>query len=412
MGKQLEVLAPAGDMEKLTMAVLYGADAVYLSGEEFGMRAAAGNFAPEELAGAVRFCHERGVRVYAACNVIPNDDEMALLPAFLEVLDSAGADAVIVADLGVMKAAQKYAPRAAIHISTQAGVMNSAAARAFYDMGARRVILAREMTIDQIAALRAATPPDLELEAFCHGAMCVSFSGRCVLSNYLAGRDANHGRCAQPCRWKYRLVEEKRPGEYFEISEDGGAYILNSRDMCMIEHIPELLAAGVTSLKIEGRTKSAYYAAAATNAYRHAADAALAGKPLEDCWRQEVYKISHRPYSTGFYFGQPGQYTPDACYFSESDVVAQVLSCDGAGGAILSQRNRFSPGDEAELLMPGREPVSFTVGQLTDAGGQPVTVANHPQMELHTVLPVPAPENSFLRKRRETSRAGHGIEER
>ena len=409
MEKNLELLAPAGDMEKLTMAVTYGADAVYLSGREFGMRAAAGNFAPEELADAVQFCHERGVRVYAACNAILNDREMALLPAFLEALSAAHADAVIVADLGVMRAAQKYAPHAAIHISTQAGVMNSAAAQAFYDMGASRVILAREMTLEQIAALRAATPADLELEAFCHGAMCVSFSGRCVLSSYLAGRDSNHGRCAQPCRWKYRLVEEKRPGEYLEISEDGGTYILNSRDMCMIEHIPELFAAGVTSLKIEGRTKSAYYAAAATNAYRHAIDAALENRPLEDCWRQEVYKISHRPYSTGFYFGEPGQYTPDACYFSESDVIAQVLSCDGAGNAVLSQRNRFAPGEEAELLMPGREPVSFIVGELIDADGQPVLAASHPQMEIHTALPVPAPEGSFLRKKRTQSRSGHAV---
>ncbi len=409
MEKRLEVLSPAGDMEKLVMAVTYGADAVYLSGREYGMRSAAGNFDAEELIRAVKYCHERGVRVYAACNTIPNDEEMAALPAFLEVLSHAGADAVITADMGVMNAVKKYAPHAAIHISTQAGVMNSAAARAFYDMGASRVILAREMTIDQIAALRAAAPPDLELEAFCHGAMCVSFSGRCVLSDYLSGRDANHGRCAQPCRWNYHLVEEKRPGEYFEISEDGGTYILNSRDMCMIEHIPALLRAGVTSLKIEGRTKSAYYAAAVTNAYRHAADAALAGVPLDPCWGEEVYKISHRPYSTGFYFGPPGQYTPDACYFSESDVAAVVLSCDEKGRAVLSQRNRFSPGEKMELLMPGAAPISFRAGELLDAQGQPVETANHPEMELHTILPVPAPVNSFLRRARTATRAGHGV---
>ncbi len=405
-----EVLAPAGDMEKLILAVTYGADAVYLAGKSYGMRGAAGNFAPDELQKAVAYCHARGVRVYVTCNTIPSDDEMAALPSFLELLEDAGADAVIAADLGVMNACKKYARHAAIHISTQAGVMNADTARAFYELGASRVILAREMSLDQIAALRAHTPEDLELEAFCHGAMCVSFSGRCTLSNYLTGRDANRGRCSQPCRWKYHLVEEKRPGEYFEISEDGGTYILNSRDMCMIDHIPALLAAGVSSLKLEGRTKSAYYAAAVTNAYRHAVDAALAGEPLDECWRREVYKVSHRPYSTGFYFGEPGQYTPDACYFSESDVAAIVKTCDADGNAVLSQRNRFFPGDALELLSPGAKPLTFTAASLFDADGLPVAAANHPQMELRTRLPVYAPAGSFLRKQRTVSLPGHAVE--
>ena len=405
-----EVLAPAGDTEKLVMAVTYGADAVYLAGQTYGMRAAAGNFAPDELESAVRYCHARGVRVYVTVNTIPSDAEMASLPAFLELVSAAGADAAIVADLGVMRLCQKYAPGLAIHISTQAGVLSSETARAFYDLGASRVVLAREMTLDRIAALRKAAPPALELEAFCHGAMCVSFSGRCVLSNYLTGRDANRGQCAQPCRWKYHLVEEKRPGEYFEISEDGGTYIFNSRDMCMIDHVPALMAAGVTSLKLEGRTKSAYYAAAVTNAYRHAADAAARGEPLDPVWSREVYKVSHRPYSTGFYFGEPGQYTQDACYFSESDVAAVVESCEPDGQAVLSQRNRFFPGDELELLMPEGKPLTFQAGPLFDRDGAPVSAASHPKMELRTRLPVQAPPRSFLRKKRTASLPGHAAE--
>lgn len=414
MEKTAELLSPAGDYEKLTMAVLYGADAVYLAGPAFGMRAAAGTFDEPSLRRAVAYCHGRGVRVYVTCNTIPTDAEYAALPAFLELVADAGADAVIAADLGVIRAVQKYAPRCALHVSTQAGVMSSAAAGAFHDLGASRVVLARELSLDEIAAIRANTPPGLELEAFCHGAMCVSFSGRCTLSAYLTGRDANRGRCAQPCRWRYHLVEEKRPGEYFEIGEDGGTYILNARDMCMIGHIPALLSAGVTSLKLEGRTKSAYYAAAVTNAYRHAIDAARAGTPLDPVWAAEVYKISHRPYSTGFYFGEPGQYTADACYFSDADVVAVVEACGDDGAAVLSQRNRFFPGETLELLTPGGRPLTFTAGPMTDADGAPVESARHPKMTLHTTLPVAAPPGSFLRRARTESLPGHaaGIRER
>ena len=409
MGNRPEILAPAGNLEKLVAAVEYGADAVYLAGSAYGMRTGAGNFADDALPGAISYCHDRGVRVYVTLNTIPTDGEMDALPPFLELLNEAGADAAIIADLGVLGAVRKYAPHMALHVSTQAGVMNAQTARAFYDLGAKRAVLARELSLEQIGALRARVPADLELEVFCHGAMCVSFSGRCTLSNYLTGRDANRGRCAQPCRWKYHLMEERRPGEYFEIGEDGGTYILNSRDMCMIEHVPELMAAGVTSLKIEGRTKSAYYAAAVTNAYRAAADAAAAGTPLDPRWVREVYQVSHRPYSTGFYYGEPGQFTEDACYFSESDVAAVVESCDEAGNAVLSQRNRFRPGDDLELLMPGRLPVPFTAGPMTDGEGRPVEAASHPKMELHTVLPLRAPRYSYLRMARTVSLSGHAV---
>ncbi len=404
-----EVLAPAGDREKLVMAVTYGADAVYLAGPAFGMRAGAGTFGPEDMAWAMAYCHDRGVKVYVTVNTIPTDRQMDVLPAYLESLEAVRADGLIVSDLGVMALARQYAPHAAVHISTQAGVMSAGTALAFRDLGASRVVLAREMSLDQIARLRSRVPSDLELEAFCHGAMCVSFSGRCVLSNYLTGRDANQGACAQPCRWKYHVTEETRPGEYMEITEDGGTYLFNARDMCMIDHVPELLAAGVTSLKIEGRTKSAYYAAAVTNAYRHAVDAALAGEPLAPVWREEVLSVSHRPYSTGFYFGEPGQYTSDACYFSRCDVAAVVESCDEAGNASLTQRNRFFPGDELELLLPGAEPLRFIAGEIWDGVGAPVVAASHPKMELHMRLPVPAPANAILRRRRTENKPGHHI---
>ncbi len=402
-----EVLSPAGDMERLVMAVTYGADAVYLAGTDFGMRAGAGNFSDEELPEAVSFAHAHGVRVYVTCNTVPTDGEIALLPEFLEKVASSGADAIITADLGVMRLSRRYAPDTALHISTQAGVVNSASANAFYDLGAKRVILARELSLEAIRRIRESVPDDLELEAFCHGSMCVSFSGRCTLSDYLAGRDPNRGRCAQPCRWKYHLMAEERPGEYFEIGEEGGAYILNSRDMCMIDHVPDMIGAGVSSLKIEGRTKSAYYVSSATAAYRHAVDAALRGKPLSPVWSEEVEKLSHRPYSTGFYYGYPGQYTEEGSYFSRFDVVAMVESCAADGTAVLSQRNLFRPGDRLEILRPDGDPVAFTAGELRDAEGAPVDAANHPEMELHTVLPVCVPRYSYLRKPRTENLPGH-----
>ena len=272
---ELELLSPAGDWERLEMALAYGADAVYLAGTEFGMRSAAGNFDNTEMEKAVKLAHGLSRRVYVTCNTLPREDELQRLPSYLEALDSFGVDGLIIADLGVMGLAERYAPHTKLHVSTQLGVINSATARALYDLGADTVVLARETPLEDIRKIRANTPKELRLEAFVHGAMCVSFSGRCLLSNYLTGRDANRGQCAQPCRWKYSLVEETRPGEYFPIVEDGGTYIMNSRDMRMIEHIPELIEAGISSFKIEGRMKSAYYAAVVTNAYRHAIDAAL-----------------------------------------------------------------------------------------------------------------------------------------
>ena len=400
MAEHIELLAPAGDMERLRMSLAYGADAVYLAGTDFGMRSFAGNFTPEELKQAVALCHSRGVAVHVTCNTMPRNGEIARMPEWLSYLQELGVDAAILADVGVLSLLKKHAPKLKAHISTQASVSNYQAAAAWYELGASRVILARELSLDEIREIRAKAPRELELEAFVHGAMCVSYSGRCLLSNYMTGRDANRGACAQPCRYQYALVEEKRPGEYFPIGEDaGGAYILNSRDMCMIDHIPELIDAGLDSLKIEGRAKSAYYAAVVTGAYRHAIDAALAGQPLEPVWRDEVEKVSHRPYSTGFYFGEPGQHTSHSRYVRDWQIMAVVTSCAPDGTALCELRNKLSAGDELELVGPGLKPVPVTVEGLTDGDGLPIPEARKPQMPFYFRLPIQAPPLSLLRRK-------------
>ncbi len=284
-------------------------------------------------------------------------------------------------------------------MSTQAGVTNYAAAQYWYDQGASRVILARELHLDEVAELIAKSPKELEVEAFVHGAMCVSWSGRCILSNYMTSRDATRGACAQPCRYKYALMEEKRPGEYFPVFEaNNETFILNSRDMCMIDHIPELLQIGLASLKIEGRAKSAYYAAVVTGAYRHAVDAALAGEPLDPIWRDEVEKVSHRHYSTGFWYGYPGQYTEDARYIRDWQVVAQVLSCDPSGNALCVLNNKFRSGDPLELTGPGLRPAAFMAQDLRDDGGNPVDEVRTPSSRFWMQLPCQAPAMSYIRK--------------
>lgn len=381
------------------MAVAYGADAVYLAGGLFGMRSFAGNFSPEELREAVALCRGRGVKVHVTCNTMPRNGELALLPEWLEYLEELGVDAAIVADVGVLSLLKQHAPHVAAHISTQASVVNYQAARAWHELGASRIVLARELSLDEIREIRAKTPPALELEAFAHGSMCVSYSGRCLLSNYMTGRDANRGACAQPCRYQYALMEEKRPGEYFPVYEENGeTYIMNSRDMCMIDHIPELLDAGLDSLKIEGRAKSAYYAAVITGAYRHAVDAALAGEPLDPVWRGEVERVSHRHYSTGFYFGEPGQFTRDARYIRDWQVSAMVEVCDGEGNAVLSLNNKFSTGDELELVGPGVRPMAFTAPAMADLEGNALTEVRRPEMRFTMRLPRPVPPLSILRR--------------
>ena len=401
MAERVELLSPAGDMERLRMALHYGADAVYLAGREFGMRSTVVSFNDETLRRAVQEAHSVGARLYVTCNTLPREDELKRLPDYLAFLQEIGVDALIIADLGVMRLAKKYVPKLGLHVSTQLGVINSETANVLYDLGADTVVLARETPLEDIRKIRAETPKDLKIEAFVHGAMCVSFSGRCLLSNYMTGRDANRGQCAQPCRWKYHLVEETRPGEYFEITEDGGTYILNSRDMCMIEHIPELIDAGITSMKIEGRMKSAYYTAVATNAYRNAIDSALRGEKLDPIWVEETRKIRHRPYSTGFYFGMPGQSYEHTNYTSTYDVAAVVETCDEEGSAVVTQRNKFAAGDKLELLRRDAKPVSFTAGELRDEEGVLIEDARHPMMTVRMRLPCKAERFAIVRKAKE-----------
>ena len=399
MKKDIELLAPAGDMERLEMAVAYGADAVYLAGNTFGMRSFAGNFSPEELKTAVALCRKNNVRVHVTCNTMPRNDEIARLPQWLEYLNEVGVNAIILADVGVLSLAKKYAPNVECHISTQASIVNYQSARAWHDLGAKRVILARELTLDEIREIRAKAPKELEMEVFAHGAMCVSYSGRCLLSNYMTGRDSNRGACAQPCRYQYALVEEKRPGEYFPIYESNGqTYIMNSKDMCMIDHVGELMEVGLDSIKLEGRAKSAYYAAIVTGAYRHAIDAAAAGVPLDPVWRDEVEHVSHRHYSTGFFYGQPGQYTESSRYIREWQIVAKVLSCDAEGNAVLTLNNKFHVGDQLELVGPDVRPQTLTVEGLWDEECNALDEVRKPQMVFRMKLPQAVPPLSFLRR--------------
>ena len=381
------------------MAVLYGADAVYLAGTDFGMRAFAGNFSPEELPKAVAFAHDHGVRVHCTINTMPRNDEIARLPEHLELLDHAGVDALIVADLGAFTMAGKYAPHCQRHISTQASICNYETARAWYDLGASRVILAREVGLEEIRTIREKVPADLEIEAFVHGAMCVSYSGRCLLSNYMTGRDSSRGACAQPCRYQYALMEEKRPGEYFPVFEDEkGTYILNSRDMCMIDHLGDLMDAGVDCLKIEGRAKSAYYAAIVAGAYRHVLDDVAAGRPADSVWREEVEHVSHRVYSTGFYFGEPGQYTENSRYIRQWQIVAKVEACDETGTAVCSLNNKFRSGDALEVVGPDLRPFPITAEGMADMEGTPIDEARTPQMRFTMKLPKPVPPLSMIRR--------------
>ena len=397
--RKLELLSPAGDMERLKMAVLYGADAVYLAGTDFGMRAFAGNFTPEELPQAVKYAHDHGVKAHVTVNIMPRNDEIARLPEHLERLQDAGVDALIVADLGAFTLAGKYAPKCERHISTQQSIANYECAQAWFDLGATRVVLARECSLKEVAEIRQKVDPRLEIETFGHGAMCVSYSGRCLLSNYMTGRDSNRGACAQPCRYQYALMEEKRPGEYFPVYEDEkGTYILNSRDMCTIDHLKDLMDAGIDCIKIEGRAKSAYYAAIVTGAYRHVIDDIYAGREIDKVWRDEVDHVSHRIYSTGFYYGEPGQYTAHSRYIREWQIVAKVESCDENGIATCSLNNKFKVGDELEMVGPDLRPFPFTAADIRDEEGNVLEEPRHPEMKFTMQLPKQVPPMSMIRR--------------
>ncbi len=401
---KIEVLSPAGDVERLKVAVNFGADAVYLAGKEFGMRTAPSNFDEQDLSEAVKYAHANGVKVYVTCNTLPRNDEIERLPNFIKVVKDLGVDAFIAADIGVISLIKKYAPEIDLHVSTQAGVVNYVTAQEFYNMGASRVVLARELTLEEISTIRAKVNKKLELEVFVHGSMCVSFSGRCLLSSYLTGRDSNRGDCAQPCRWKYNLVEENRNGQFFPVIEENeGTYILNSKDLCMIEHIPELVDSGINSLKIEGRAKSEYYVAVTTNAYKLAVSQYLKDKSeyvLPDFIKAELDKISHREYSTGFFFGdEPGQTYSNGGYIRNYDVVA---ICNGWKDGVLevSQRNKFYLGDVIDILEPGEKPFIMTVDSLFDEWGNSVESAPHPMQRLFIKTDQKVKKGAFLRKKR------------
>ncbi len=413
--KKPEILAPAGNPEKMRAAIAFGADAVYLAGNAFGMRSAAGNFTDGEIADAVRYAHERGVKVYITVNTMPRTGEYERLRKYLDFLGGTGADALIISDLGVFMLAKETVPDMPLHVSTQASVVSAATCNEWYKLGASRVILARELSLDEIREIRAGIPNELEIEAFVHGSMCVAYSGRCLLSNYLTGRDANRGACAQPCRWEYKLYENscligeieevKREGERFTVIEDAGeSYTYSSRDLCMIDHIPELAESGLSSFKIEGRMKSACYVATVTNAYRMALDAYAAdrsGYTFDPEWLNELESVCHRQYCTGFFFGA-GTDNSNICalpgYIKEQTALATAVSYDeNTGRALFLQKNKFSAGERVELLVPGRTGYSFAVPKIYGEGGEEISSVPHPQMKFSIDVPFPVKEYSVLR---------------
>lgn len=372
--KKPELLAPAGGMEQLAYALYFGADAIYLACDKFGLRQRAQNFSLEELPGAVKLAHEWNARVFVTCNAYAHDKDLEELPAYARALEEAGVDAVIVSDLGVLSIIKQYAPSVALHISTQASVSNAEAAKVLYGLGARRIVCAREMSLEEIAQLKRSIPEDMEVEVFVHGAMCMAISGRCLISDYLTGRSANQGHCVQPCRWEYVLEETSRPGQYFPIEEDeSGTYLMNSKDLNMLEHLDKLIEAGIDSIKIEGRVKKAFYVATVVNAYRHVLD----GENPE-LWASELETISHRPYSTGFFFGEAEQSCSADIYTQLYDWVGEVKTSaprnDGRFDVEVYCRNRFYLGDALEVLSPYASLFSLTVEGLCEVFADDVHV--------------------------------------
>ena len=413
MKKKPEILAPAGNFEKLTFAVLYGADAVYAAGKQFGMRAASENFSEEELIRAVGYCHERGVKLYITVNVMPRQHELQALAGYLRFLgEQVKPDALIVSDLGVLSLAKKYAPTIPLHISTQASTVNAEACKLYHALGASRVVLSRELTLTEIRAIREALPDEVELEAFVHGAMCISYSGRCLLSNFFTRRDANHGGCAQPCRWEYfdgekyaEVFEKKRPEEKISLVENRqGTFMFSSKDLCMIEHIPELVQAGIDSFKIEGRVKSAYYTAVTANTYKNELNAYLAdpaGYHFDPLSRYELESVSHREYGTGYFFddcAQNAQTVSDGGYLRDKAFLATVSQVDEASGrAVLFQRNKACEGEKCELVSPGRRSEPFILTDLRDLDGAKIDAAPHPKMLYSVKMTVPLHVGDIIR---------------
>ena len=405
MIKKPELLAPAGNLDKLKMAFTYGADAVYIGGEEFSLRVAADNFTIDEIKEGVDFAHARGGKVYLTANVIPHNSDIDEYEKYLNEIKDIGLDAIIISDLGMFSVTKELAPDLEIHISTQANNVNYKSARMWHDLGAKRVVLAREMSLSEIAEIRDRVQPELELEAFVHGAMCISYSGRCLLSNYMAGRDGNSGNCAHPCRWKYYLMEEQRPGEYMPVFEnERGTFIYNSKDLCMIEHVDKLIEAGVSSFKIEGRVKSEFYVATVVKAYRQAIDAYFEDPEnykFDPENLAELKKVSHRDYTTGFYFGKPGgteQHYASSSYIREYDMVGIVKSYNAQNGlAEVVQKNRFFKGTEVEFLRPVGKFFTQSIEYMCDENGIEIEVANRPQSIVYIKTDQPVEPDTFLR---------------
>lgn len=406
--KRPEILSPAGNFEKMRAAILYGADAVYLSGQIFGMRAAADNFSLDELREAVEYAHEQDVKVYLTVNTMPREGEYELLKNYFDSLKNIAVDALIIADIGVLMLAREMLPEMDIHISTQANAVSAADCRAWYSLGAKRVVLARELTLEEIKAIKANIPKELEIECFIHGSMCISYSGRCLLSGHIVGRDANRGMCAQPCRWNYtirgyEIAEEKRPDDAMPVEEvNGETFIMASRDTCTIEHIPELIEAGIDSFKIEGRMKSAYYTAVVTNTYKMAIDSYFSGDYKYDpTWYRELESVSHRDYAAGYYFSDShldANLSKTTGYIKDKAYLAMVLSYDTERGeALLTQRNKMRDGDRIELLTPGRVGVAFTAEGLKNENYEPIEATSHPYMKFYMKVPFEVRAGDIIR---------------
>ncbi len=404
--KKIELLAPAGDLEKLKMAVIYGADAVYFGGEMFSLRAGAGNLSIEDMKEGLSFAHARNVKCYLTVNIFAHNEDIEPLRAYLMSIKDLGIDAYIVSDPGIVSLVQEIIPDAEIHLSTQANMTNYQTAKFWYKQGVKRIVLARELTFNEIKELIQNTPDDIDYEAFVHGAMCISYSGRCLLSNFMAERDSNRGACAHPCRWKYALVEEQRPGQYFPIEEDErGTYILNSRDLCMIEYIPELVNSGIKSLKIEGRMKSSFYVAIVVSAYRKAIDAYYENPEswlFKDEWMKELTKASHREFTTGFYFDKPtnkDQNYQTSAYTRNYTFTGLVKSYDKETGyAIVEQRNKMTIGEDIEVFGPNTDCWTMKLTEMYDEEGNAIESCPHPQQIIKVKFDRPVEENFMMRK--------------
>lgn len=405
--RKVELLAPAGDLDKLKTAIDYGADAVFMAGEEFGLRTASKNFSNDQILEAVEYAHARGKKLHITMNILAHNTDFDKLDEYIEFIYKAGVDAVIVADPGVFSRVKAVAPDLEIHISTQASITNAQTVKFWYDLGAKRAVLARELSLEEIINIRKNIPDDMELEVFVHGAMCISYSGRCLLSNYFTHRDANKGDCAQSCRWKYRLVEETRPGEYYPIEEnERGTFIFNSKDLCMIDHIDKLIEAGISSFKIEGRVKTQFYVATVVRAYRLAIDAYYKGEynqELKSFLLEEIKKASYRDFTTGFMFGLPGheeQNYDSSSYIRGYDFLGIVLDYDENRGEVtVEQRNKFVVGDQIEAFGPYKEVHKFTIDYIKDEDGNPIEMANRAKQIVKINAPKALKIGDMLRRK-------------